>query len=171
MISPDSAPRIRLLKRIEPQPGLLLFGAVTNHAMPLEHRRHASGEKRRSRRAAPRRERRTQTANATVGQVFDLPIAHVGSRGQVNDPPLLRSSQDAIDDLGRHDAGELLIEALELERELVVIEAEQVEDRRVQVADVHRVLHDVVGEIVGLAVRRMPAFTPPPAIHMLKQRG
>jgi len=33
-----------------------------------------------------------------------------------------------------------------------VVEAEQLEHGRVEVADVHRILDDVVGEVVGLTV-------------------
>src|SRR6185312_2176029 len=49
---------------------------------------------------------------------------------------------------GNHP-GELLIEALEAEGELLVVDAEAVEHRGVQVADVDGVDGDVVAEIVG----------------------
>ena len=49
-------------------------------------------------------------------------------------------------------AGQPLVEALEAERDLLVVHAQRVEDRRVQVADQHRVLGDVVAEGIGLAV-------------------
>src|SRR6185503_275283 len=52
----------------------------------------------------------------------------------------------------RLDAGEPLVEALEAVAEPLVIEAKQVEERRLEVADVHRILDDVVGEIVRLTV-------------------
>jgi hypothetical protein len=39
-----------------------------------------------------------------------------------------------------------------------------------KVADVDRILDDVVAEVVGLAVDGA-ALVPPPAIHMVKQRG
>ena len=50
------------------------------------------------------------------------------------------------------DAGQPLVEALELEREPRVVDAQAVQDRGVQVVDVDRVLGDVVAEVVGLAV-------------------
>src|SRR6187402_3111497 len=65
------------------------------------------------------------------------------------DPSAL--GQDSIDDLGRNDAGEFLIKSLELECELVVIEAEEVEHGCMEVPDMHGVLHDVVGKIIRLA--------------------
>ena len=52
----------------------------------------------------------------------------------------------------RLDAGQPLVEALELEREPLVVDAQAVQDRGVQVVDVDRVLDDVVAEVVGLAV-------------------
>ena len=50
-------------------------------------------------------------------------------------------------------ARQTLIEALELVDQLLVVHAHQVEDRRVDVPDVDRVLDDVVAEVVGLAER------------------
>ena len=52
------------------------------------------------------------------------------------------------------DAGQPLVEALELEGEPFVVDAQAVQDRGVQVVDVDRVLDDVVAEVVGLAVDR-----------------
>ena len=52
------------------------------------------------------------------------------------------------------DAGQPLVEPLVLVGEPLVVEAQQVQDGGVEVADVHRVLDDVVAEIVGLAVDR-----------------
>ena len=52
------------------------------------------------------------------------------------------------------NARELLIQALVFEAKMLVVEAEQVEHGRVEVADVDGIFHDVVGEIVGLAVDR-----------------
>ena len=59
--------------------------------------------------------------------------------------------------MGRHDARELLVEALELVREPFVVEAQQVQDRRVQIADVDWVLGHVEAELVGRAVAPAPA--------------
>ena len=49
-------------------------------------------------------------------------------------------------------AGQPHVQPLELERQPSVVDAQAVQDRRVQVVDVDRVLDDVVAEIVGLAV-------------------
>ena len=49
-------------------------------------------------------------------------------------------------------AGVPLVESLELVRELGVVDAEAVQDRRVQIVDVDCVFGDVVTEIVGLTV-------------------
>ncbi len=48
--------------------------------------------------------------------------------------------------------GQPEVAALELERELRVVDAQAVQDRGVQVVDVDRVFRDVVAEVVGLAV-------------------
>jgi len=56
------------------------------------------------------------------------------------------------DHAGVLDAGELEVEAEVAVGEPLVVEAEQVQHGGVEVADVHRVFDDVVGEIVGLAV-------------------
>src|SRR5258707_14414214 len=55
------------------------------------------------------------------------------------------------------DIGEAEVAALELEREPRVIDAEQVQDRRVEIVNVHRIAHDVVAKIVRLAVQRAAA--------------
>ena len=48
--------------------------------------------------------------------------------------------------------GQPVVAALELEGQPRVVDAEQVQDRGVQVVDVDRVGGDVVAEVVGLAV-------------------
>ena len=68
--------------------------------------------------------------------------------------PLPRLRQQLLDHLRRLDAGQPLVEALVPDAEPLVVEAEQVQHRGVEVADVDRVLDDVVGEVVGLAVDR-----------------
>jgi len=50
------------------------------------------------------------------------------------------------------DARQPLIQALELEAELGVVDAHEVEDRGVEVVDVYGVFDDVVAEVVGLAM-------------------
>ena len=49
-----------------------------------------------------------------------------------------------LDHLRRLDAGQPLVEALVAVRESFVIEAQQVQHRGVEIADVHRVFDDVV---------------------------
>ncbi len=62
------------------------------------------------------------------------------------------SGEEIADDVGLFDAGEALVEALVLEDEAAVIDAEAVEEGGVEVVHVHRVFHDVVAEVVGLAI-------------------
>src|SRR4051794_22774484 len=64
------------------------------------------------------------------------------------------SGEQFLDDAGRLDAGQALVEALVPHREALVVEAEQLEDGGVEVADVDGVLDDVVAEVVRLAVDR-----------------
>ena len=56
---------------------------------------------------------------------------------------LAPSREQPVHDLAA-DVGEAVVAALEAERQLLVVEPEQVQQRRVQVVDVHRVLGDVV---------------------------
>ena len=51
------------------------------------------------------------------------------------------------------DVGQTVVAALEAERQAFVVEAQCVQQRRVQVVDVHGVFDDVVAELVGFAVR------------------
>src|SRR5262245_31607048 len=57
-----------------------------------------------------------------------------------------------MDYASRQHPRQSLVEALVLERELLVVEAELVEHSSVEITDVDWVLHDVVREIVGFAV-------------------
>ena len=50
------------------------------------------------------------------------------------------------------DAREALVQTLEREAQLLVVDTELMQDRRVQVADLHGIAHDVVAELVGLPV-------------------
>src|SRR5262249_6943917 len=59
-----------------------------------------------------------------------------------------------LDHLRWLDTRQPLVQPLVLERELLVVDAEQVKHRGVEVVDVARVLDDVVTEVVGLAVDR-----------------
>ena len=65
-----------------------------------------------------------------------------------------RVNQESLSPHGAvFDAGQTLVQALEREGQLFVVDAQLVQDGGMQVADGHRILHDVVAEIVGLAVR------------------
>ena len=50
------------------------------------------------------------------------------------------------------DAGESHIQSLHLKRQSPVVDAKAVQDRRVQIVDMHGVFDDVVAEFVGFAV-------------------
>src|SRR5262245_29717808 len=65
---------------------------------------------------------------------------------------LAELAQDFLDNSCRLDAGQPLIKTQMADGETLVIEAEQVQDRRLPVVQVNRIFHDVVGEIVGFAV-------------------
>ena len=60
---------------------------------------------------------------------------------------------------------------LKLVRQPRVVDAEAVQDRGLQVVHVDRLIHDVVAVVVGFAVDADPRLMPPPAIHIVKQRG
>jgi len=62
--------------------------------------------------------------------------------------------------------GEPEVTPLGAEREPLVIEAQAVQDRRLQVVHMHLIAGDVKAQFVGLAVAD-PPFTPPPASHMV----
>lgn len=61
-------------------------------------------------------------------------------------------AQDIREDLGWLHAGELLIQSLVFESEVIVIESQLVEKRCVKIADMDGVLGDVVAEVIGIAV-------------------
>src|SRR5204862_8215008 len=60
------------------------------------------------------------------------------------------SGENLFHDLAVH-VGEPEVAALILERQLRMLDAQQVKDRRLEIMDVDRVLLDVVAEFVGLA--------------------
>ncbi len=80
-----------------------------------------------------------------------------------------RSSQDPFHHRSSHVC-QAKRTALELVGQPRVVDAEAVEDGGVQVVHVHRVAHDVVAEVVRFA-DVMPGLMPPPASHIVKQRG
>ena len=61
------------------------------------------------------------------------------------------SGQDRLDDLAVN-VGQAEVAALEAVGQPCVIDAQEMQDRGVEVVDLDRVLDDVVGEVVGLAV-------------------
>ena len=64
-----------------------------------------------------------------------------------------QSRQDSFDNMGGFfDSGQSLIKSLILERQFLVIDSQLVQDRCVQVANVRRILNDVVAVIVGRSV-------------------
>ena len=77
-----------------------------------------------------------------------------------------RSRHRRLHHLTRH-VGQALVAAGVAEGQLLVIEAQQVQDRRVEVVDDDRVLHRVQAELVGRADRRVRPSTPPPASHIV----
>ncbi len=64
------------------------------------------------------------------------------------------SGQQLLHHACRLDAGKALVQALVAEREPAMIEPQQLQDGRMEVADVHWVLGNVVRELVGLTVAR-----------------
>ena len=67
-------------------------------------------------------------------------------------PNVAFSDENIFDHVGFFDAGEAGVEAAEGVGEAFVVDAEDVEDRGVEVAEVDRVFGDVVAEVVGAAV-------------------
>src|SRR5579884_4447478 len=62
------------------------------------------------------------------------------------------SGEQLADHLLLLDAGEPLVQSLELVREPLVVDAQAVQDRCVEIVDVHGLVHHVVAEVVRLAV-------------------
>ena len=77
-----------------------------------------------------------------------------------------RSRHDLLDHLAV-EVGQAVVAAGVAEGELLVVEAQQMQDRRVDVVDVHLVLDGLEAQFVGRAVDVAP-FTPPPASHIVK---
>ena len=86
-----------------------------------------------------------QKTNGGTGAIPDAAVPEAAVT------PRLR--HDDVDDLPV-DVRQPEVPALVREGQPRVVDAEQVQHRRVQVVDVHRVLDDVEGEVVGLAVGR-----------------
>ena len=63
----------------------------------------------------------------------------------------------ALAEYFRHDSrlfntGQLLIESLEFERESRMVDPHAMQNRGIQIIDVHRITNNVVAKIIGLAV-------------------
>jgi hypothetical protein len=80
------------------------------------------------------------------------------------------SGENLLDHICLIDTREFLIEPLILVSEFLVIYAELVQQRRLEVTHMDWVFHNVVRKVV-VSPWTTPPFTPPPAIQMLKQRG
>src|SRR5207302_7548298 len=53
----------------------------------------------------------------------------------------------------RNDSGELLVKPLKLERELLMVNAQQVKKGGIEIAHVHGIANDVVAKVVRLTIR------------------
>ena len=80
-------------------------------------------------------------SNQGPPQCSSVALKFLGSISSRRDDKL---RDDVLDHLSWVDAGELLVEALEREGELVVINAELMEDRSVKVTNGHFVFDDIV---------------------------
>ena len=58
-----------------------------------------------------------------------------------------------VDDMRRLDAGQTLVESLELETQFAIVDSHAMQDRRIQIIEVDRVFGDVVAEVVRFAER------------------
>ena len=96
-----------------------------------------------------RQARLARSANPTTRQGAEI-RGLIGERTRRSRAPT-SLSQYLLNHLRGDDADEFLVEALVLEEELVVVDAEAIKDGRVEVAHVNGVLDDVVGEFVGWA--------------------
>ena len=99
--------------------------------------------------------------------VDDLPIDVWAMRKMTNREFL---PADRLHNLPVH-VGQSEMPALKFEGQPLVVDTQALQDRGVQVADMNRILDDIVAEIVGGAVEMIPGLIPPPAIQMVKQRG
>ncbi len=78
--------------------------------------------------------------------------------------------EDGRDDVAG-DVGQAEMAALVFEGQPRVVDPQAMKHRGVQVVHVDGIVDDVVAIVVGLAVDVMPGLMPPPASHMVKQRG
>ncbi len=110
---------------------------------------------------APGRRRKASHPGALIGEserggTASVPVHRGNARVVLRRPGELDLREDFGDHSLRFDAGQALIEALELEGESFVVDAQAVQDGRIQVVDVAGVRRDVVAEVVGFAVRNAP---------------
>jgi hypothetical protein len=81
------------------------------------------------------------------------------------------SSERAVHNMRRHDARELLVEPLRFEGKPLVVKAEQMQNRRAQVADTDRILGRIAPQIVDPYLSRhllqCTQFLPPIAASIV----
>ena len=90
--------------------------------------------------------------------------------GTSSERPLRPGSDQQVANDPAVDVGEPEVAALVMMRESLVIEPHLVQQRRLQVVDVHRVLDHVVPQLVRATVDHT-GLDAAPAIHIVKQRG
>ena len=78
--------------------------------------------------------------------------------------------QDALHDRRVFDAGQSDIKPLESIRKSLVVDAEPIEDGRLQISHVHRIFM-MLYEKSSVSPWTTPPFTPAPASHIVKHRG
>ena len=66
--------------------------------------------------------------------------------------------------------GQTEVSALEPVRQTSVVNAQQVQDRGLQVVNVDAVFRHAVAKVVARTVCVIPGLIPPPAIHIVKTR-
>ena len=88
----------------------------------------------------------------------------------IRGPAFSHLNQHVFHHAGRFDAGQTRVEPLVLHRELVVVDAEQVQRGRVQVVAIGGRDDRLGTEFVGLPVRR-PSADPAPAIQAVNAPG
>ena len=136
----------------------------------------SAGRRRHDRRTMPPRSpaRPNERTRSTAACIMGLgPVGKANRRrlgySSVRPPifgPRIRP-EPCLDHVAAVD-GQPLVAAVAGEGQALVVEAEQVEDRGVQVVDVDPVLDGVQAELVGGAEGRCPPLMPPPAMNMLK---
>ena len=87
-----------------------------------------------------------------------------------SEPRFVTHASTGFTDVPVH-VGEAALDAVVVEAEALVIEAEQVEHGGVEVVDGGHVLHGLVAEVIRRAVAEWPRFTPAPVSQTVKPLG